>query len=72
MATKTERLEMRMENSFLNKIQELADSQNISKAELMRQAIGLYAQALEEASNGRLIKFEEPSREDRRELTTAR
>ena len=57
MATKTERLEMRMKNSFLNKIQELADSQNISKAESMRQAIGLYAQALEEASNGRLIKF---------------
>jgi predicted transcriptional regulator len=71
MEIKAKRLEMRMENSFLNKIQELADSQKISKAELMRQAIGLYAQALEEASHGRVIKFEEVIAEGRRELTTA-
>lgn len=59
------RLEMRLENSFLNKVQELADKQNISRAELVRQAIGLYAKALDEADHGRTIQFVEATNEDR-------
>lgn len=64
------RLEMRLDNSFLQKVQELADKQNISRAELVRQAIGLYAKALEEEDNGRTIEFQEVSSEDR-ELATS-
>jgi len=48
---------MRTDNSFLDKIEELATRMGLSRAEVLRQAIGLYAQALAQAEEGRVIQF---------------
>ena len=59
MATKNGRFEMRMETSFLDQVEELAKTMNISKAEVLRQSIGLYAQVLAQAKQGKVIQFED-------------
>jgi hypothetical protein len=59
MATKNGRFEMRMETSFLDQVEELAKTMNISKAEVLRQSIGLYAQVLAQAKQGKIIQFED-------------
>jgi hypothetical protein len=59
MATKNGRFEMRMETSFLDQVDELAKTMNISKAEVLRQSIGLYAQVLAQAEQGKIIQFED-------------
>jgi hypothetical protein len=48
---------MRTDNSFLDKIEELATRMGLSRAEVLRQAIGLYAQSLAQAEEGRVIQF---------------
>ena len=50
---------MRMETSFLDQVEELAKTMNISKAEVLRQSIGLYAQVLAQAKQGKVIQFED-------------
>jgi hypothetical protein len=57
MTTKTGRFEMRMDRSFLDQIEELAREMKLSKAEVLRQSIGLYAQVLAQAKQGKMIQF---------------
>ena len=44
-------------NSFLDTVEELSKEMNISKAEVLRQSIGLYAEALAQAKQGKIIQF---------------
>jgi predicted transcriptional regulator len=57
MATKTGRLEIRAEDQFLKRLEDLASASRTSKADVIHRAIGLYAQALKEAEQGKVIKF---------------
>ncbi len=58
MATKTKRFEIRAEESFLEKLQELATASGTSKADVIDHAVGLYAHALEQAMEGKEMYFE--------------
>jgi hypothetical protein len=57
MATKTKRLEIRAEEIFIRKLEELATASGTSKAEVIDRAVGLYAHALEEAQKGNDLFF---------------
>ena len=50
---------MRMDRSFLDQIEELAREMKLSKAEVLRQSIGLYAQVLAQARQGKMIQFKD-------------
>ena len=54
---KTGRLEIRAEDDFLARLDGLARASGTSKADVIHRAIGLYAQALKEAEEGRVIEF---------------
>lgn len=54
---KTKRLEIRAEESFVKKLEELAKASGTSKADIIGRAVGLYARAWEEAEHGRSISF---------------
>lgn len=45
--------------SFLDQIEELAREMKLSKAEVLRQSIGLYAQVLAQAKQGKIIQFKD-------------
>ena len=53
----TERLEIRTENDFLDKIEKLAQASGITRSEVIHRAVGLYIQAYKEAENGKIISF---------------
>lgn len=57
MATKTRRFELRAEASFVEELERLATASGTSKAEIIDRAIGLYAEALKQAENGKEITF---------------
>lgn len=57
--TKTGRLEFRAEDDFLARLDGLARASGTSKADVIHRAIGLYAQALKEAEEGRVVSFVE-------------
>jgi hypothetical protein len=61
---KTGRLEIRAEDDFLARLDGLARASGTSKADVIHRAIGLYAQALKEAEEGRVIKFVPKSTHD--------
>jgi hypothetical protein len=48
-----------MDRSFLDQIEELAREMKLSKAEVLRQSIGLYAQVLAQAKQGKMIQFKD-------------
>jgi hypothetical protein len=48
-----------MDRSFLDQIEELAREMKLSKAEVLRQSIGLYAQVLAQARQGKMIQFKD-------------
>jgi hypothetical protein len=58
---KTERLEFRTDPGFINLIQELADKDGVTRAEIVRRAIGLYAWAADEADKGRVLTPTSPT-----------
>lgn len=60
---KTKRLEIRADESFIEKLEYLAKASKTSKADIIDRAIVLYANALEEAERGNTITFV-PARED--------
>ncbi len=47
------------ENTFAKKLDQLATASGTSTAEVLRRAIGLYAEALKQAEEGKTIKFVE-------------
>ena len=49
------RLEFRADPEFIEKIQELADEDNVTKAEIVRRAIGLYSYAARLAQQGQVL-----------------
>ena len=51
----TERLEFRTDPGFISLIQELADKDGVTRAEIVRRAIGLYAWAADEADKGHVL-----------------
>jgi hypothetical protein len=57
MATKTKRLEIRAEERFIRKLEELATASGTSKADVIDRAVGLYAHALEQAQQGNDLYF---------------
>jgi hypothetical protein len=57
MATKTGRLEIRAAIDFLEKLEQLATASGTSKANIIDRAVGLYAQAFQEAEKGNVISF---------------
>jgi len=57
MATKTKRLEIRAEASFLDELNRLAEASGTTRAEVIDRAVGLYAKALAEIEQGKIIKF---------------
>ncbi len=57
MAIKTKRFEIRVEDSFLQKLEELSKSSGTSKADVIDHAVGLYAHALEQAMEGKEMYF---------------
>jgi hypothetical protein len=61
MATKTKRFEIRAEETFLRKLDELATASGISKADVIDRAVGLYEHALKQAQEGKDIYFAPPS-----------
>jgi hypothetical protein len=52
---KTERLEFRTDSTCINLLEELAKKDGVTRSEIVRRAIGLYAWASEEAGNGRYL-----------------
>lgn len=54
---KSGRLEIRAEDQFLLSLDQLAQASGTSKADVIHRAVGLYAQALKEAKEGRVIQF---------------
>jgi hypothetical protein len=52
-----ERLELRVSQPLLEGIATMSQAEGISKADVVRRALGLYARALEEEANGRVIVF---------------
>jgi hypothetical protein len=61
LMAKTERLEFRTDLGFINLIQELADKDGVTRAEIVRRAIGLYAWAADEAEKGRVLTPTSPT-----------
>jgi hypothetical protein len=57
MATKTGRLEIRAESQFLDLLDDLAKASGTSKTKVIDRAVGLYARALKEAEEGKVIRF---------------
>lgn len=57
MATKTQRLEIRAEQGFINELNRLAEASGTTRAEVIDRAIGLYATALREIEQGKTLKF---------------
>ena len=53
----TKRFEIRAEESFLKKLEELAKASGTSKADVIDHAVGLYAHALEQAIEGKEMFF---------------
>jgi predicted transcriptional regulator len=53
----TERLEIRTEDDFLDKIEKLAQASGITRSEVIHRAVGLYIQAYKEAEVGNVIQF---------------
>jgi predicted transcriptional regulator len=52
-----QRLDDNLDDDFITRLDELARASGTSKSDVLRRAIGLYAQALKEAEKGRVIKF---------------
>jgi hypothetical protein len=52
-----ERLELRVSQPLLEGIAEMSRAEGIPKADVVRRALGLYARALQEQAQGRLIVF---------------
>ena len=57
LMAKTERLEIRTEDDFLDKIEKLAQASGITRSEVIHRAVGLYIQAYKEAEVGNVIQF---------------
>lgn len=69
MATKTKRFEIRAEEAFIRRLEELAIASGTSKADVIDRAVGLYAHALKQAQEGKEIYFAVPSQIEK-ELTS--
>jgi uncharacterized protein (DUF1778 family) len=52
---KLKRIELRATQEFMDVLDELAKKENLSRADVIRKGVALYARALIEASKGRLI-----------------
>ncbi len=52
-----QQLDDNLDDDFITRIDELARASGTSKSDVLRRAIGLYAQALKEAEKGWVIKF---------------
>jgi predicted transcriptional regulator len=59
MSKKSERLEFRADPEFIDKIQRLADEDGVTRAEIVRRAIGLYSYAASLAQQGLVLKPQE-------------
>jgi hypothetical protein len=57
MATKTKRFEFRAEDHFVEELERLAIASGTTKAQVIDRAIGLYAEALRQAEEGKDIYF---------------
>lgn len=55
--TATERFELRVTRKFLEALDHLSDSEGLSRADIVRRAVGLYARARMEAESGRMVAF---------------
>jgi hypothetical protein len=56
MAAHTERLEFRAEQSFIEGLEALAKESEVSRAEIIRRSVNLYALAVEEAKKGNQLQ----------------
>jgi hypothetical protein len=56
MSKKSERLEFRADPAFIDAIQKLADEDGVTRAEIVRRAIGLYSYASSLAAQGLVLK----------------
>ena len=57
--TLTSRMEMRVDDSFIATVTELANLTQQSKAEVLRDALNLYYKAVKEYENGKGIVFQD-------------
>lgn len=57
MATKTKRLEIRAEDSFIKTVERLARESGTTKAGVIDAAVNLLSQALEQAEKGFIIEY---------------
>lgn len=53
----TQRFELRVSSKFLKALDHLAETEDLSRADVVRRAVGLYARARMEETQGRLIAF---------------
>ena len=54
---KTERLALHVSEAFLEGLDELAEAEDLNRAEVVRRAVALYAFARKEAQEGRRMGF---------------
>ena len=54
---KTERLALHVSEAFLEGLDELAEAEDLNRAEVVRRAVALYAFARKEAKEGRRMAF---------------
>jgi metal-responsive CopG/Arc/MetJ family transcriptional regulator len=66
MASKTERLTLRVSDAFLEGLDELSIKESMTRSELIRRAVALYSFAKEEERQGRELGFF--SEEDNRDV----
>jgi len=57
MAAKSERLALRVSDTFLDGLDQLSSDEQVSRADIIRRAVALYAFAREEARSGRKLGF---------------
>ena len=57
MAAKSERLALRVSDTFLDGLDQLSNEEQVSRSDIIRRAVALYAFAREEARSGRKLGF---------------
>jgi predicted transcriptional regulator len=55
--SRQKRMELRVSDDFLHALDLLAGDENLTRADIIRRAVGLYARARVEQNNGRYLGF---------------
>lgn len=57
MAVLTKRFELRAPDDFINEVDALAEESGSTRSDVIRRALTLYARAIKEAEQGRVMEF---------------